>query len=31
MAESERGPQLALHKNTLALQFQVDPKYKETV
>eukprot|EP00347_Sterkiella_histriomuscorum_P002132 403369345 len=31
IAESERGPQIAIHKNTLALQFQVDKKYKETV
>ena len=31
IAESERGPQIAIHKNTVAVQFQVDKKYKETV
>jgi hypothetical protein len=31
MAESDRGPQVATHKNTVAIQFQVDHKYKETV
>ena len=31
LAESDRGPQIAIHKNTLSVQFQIDPKYKETV
>ena len=31
MAESERGAQITAHMNTVALQFHVDKKYKETV
>lgn len=31
LAESDRGPQVALHRNTVAVQFQIDQKYKETV
>lgn len=31
MAESERGPIVALHNNSLCLQYNLDLKYKETI
>ncbi|CDW91520.1 UNKNOWN [Stylonychia lemnae] len=31
IAESDRGPQVAIHKNTLAVQFQIEKKYPESV
>ena len=31
MAESDRGPMLALHMNSLCTQFSLDRKYKESV
>jgi len=31
IAESERGPQIVEHLNSLCVQFHVDPKYKESV
>ena len=31
LAESDRGPQVATHQNTLVVQFQVEAKYLETV
>lgn len=31
LAESERGAQVAIHFNTLAVQFQVEHKYGDTV
>lgn len=31
LATSDRGPQVVEHRNTIAVQFHVDPKYKESV
>lgn len=31
MAESNRGPLIALHKNSCCVQFAIDRKYRETV
>ena len=31
MAESERGPQIAIHKNSLVCQFHIELKYPQTV
>ena len=30
LADSERGPQITTHLNTCAVQFHIDPKYKES-
>ena len=31
MAESQRGPLIAMHQNACCCQFQIDRKYRETV
>ena len=31
MAESNRGPLIAIHKNSCCVQFAIDRKYRETV
>ena len=31
LAESERGPQIVTHLHSVAVQFHIDKKYKETI